>query len=227
MLPAPNIATIGILLCGISWLITYAACINRGFRDKYPAMPFPALILNISWEFLFTFLFTEPIFPWQFQNILLQCFKAAAVAFDAVIVISYLKYGRRAFIRNLDLKYFYPVILFALSASFALIYSFTIEMKDIYGSYSAFLINILMSVLFILLLLRRSNLSGQSLYIAFFKMTGTLAPTLYVASFSPFLLFSGLICFFLDLVYIVMLYRKFISLGVNPFTRKAIRCISR
>jgi hypothetical protein len=81
----------------------------------------------------------------------------------------------------------------------------------------------MMSVLFIAMLIRRNNISGQSMYIAFFKWLGTLAPTVLVwfATGSRLVLMLGLACFFYDVVYMVMLRRKFVETGLNPWTRES------
>ena len=81
--------------------------------------------------------------------------------------------------------------------------------------YSAFLQNLLMSILFIAMLIQRNSREGQTILIAVSKCIGTLAPTLYMgvigikgfmAANSLVLVIGGLI-FFFDLLYIVLLKR--------------------
>ena len=81
-----------------------------------------------------------------------------------------------------------------------------------------------MSVLFIGMLVRRNNVDGQSLYIAIFKWLGTLAPTIqmYLQTGSRLILILGIGIFLYDVVYIGMLYQKFLELKLNPFTRKPV-----
>ncbi len=45
------------LASGIFWIITYACVIRQGLLDRTTAMPFLALAMNITWEFLFTFVY--------------------------------------------------------------------------------------------------------------------------------------------------------------------------
>jgi len=73
-------------------------------------------------------------------------------------------------------------------------------------------------------LVRRNNVEGQSRYIDLFKWLGTLAPTIqiYIGTGSLFVLILGIGIFLYDVIYIGMLYRKFIELGINPFTRKPV-----
>ena len=82
------------------------------------------------------------------------------------------------------------------------------------AGYSAFLQNLLMSVLFIDMLIKRGNSEGQSLTIAVSKWLGTLAPTILFGfigsgSFpkgSFLILTSGVFCSIFDLIYIRMLF---------------------
>ena len=84
------------------------------------------------------------------------------------------------------------------------------------AGYSAFLQNLLMSVLFIDMLVRRASREGQSLLIAVSKWLGTLAPTILFgvigeAGFpqgSVFIVIIGSLCSVFDLIYIFMLARE-------------------
>jgi hypothetical protein len=98
----------------------------------------------------------------------------------------------------------------------------TREFKDAEGKYAAFGQNLMMSVLFVTMLLRRNSVDGQSLYIALFKMIGTLLPSilflrLFPSSILLNYLFIAILIF--DLIYTVMLYRKLKSAGLNPWAR--------
>jgi len=73
--------------------------------------------------------------------------------------------------------------------------------------YAAFIQNLMMSVLFIHMLVNRKSREGQSVGIAFFKMIGTLAPTIIFGVKSPFVLFLGSSCFVFDLIYLILLAR--------------------
>jgi len=75
------------------------------------------------------------------------------------------------------------------------------------GAYAAFLQNLLMSVLFIGMLVRRGSTEGQSLTIAISKWLGTLAPTIAFGMLGrpkPFIITVGLLCSAFDLIYIWM-----------------------
>ncbi|MGW7100013.1 hypothetical protein [Streptomyces sp. NPDC054838] len=75
--------------------------------------------------------------------------------------------------------------------------------------YSAFLQNLLMSVLFLSLYTARRGRRGQSMVIAAAKWLGTLAPTVLfgVIEDAPFILGLGVLCSVFDLAYIALLAR--------------------
>lgn len=78
-----------------------------------------------------------------------------------------------------------------------------------------------MSALFIDRLFKQQELAGQSFGIALFKMLGTLAATLVLLTgYSTFLQLTGLVCFLLDVLYIVLLYRLYQQEQISFFTRK-------
>lgn len=81
----------------------------------------------------------------------------------------------------------------------------SVELDHSQGMYAAFVQNLMMSLLFIAMLNNRKSTAGQSISIAFFKMIGTLAPTIIYGVKSNFVLFLGASCFVVDLIYLVML----------------------
>jgi len=203
------------LISGISWTIVYIAIINRGFKDKTYGMPLFALAFNITWEFIFGFLVGE---GFSLQKVV----NSIWFLLDAVIVYTYFKYGRREFPKTVD-RFFVLWSLMAFGIAFITIYFTHFEFEDFWGArYSAFAQNLMMSVLFIGMLVRRNNVEGQSMYIAIFKWLGTLAPTIqmFVQTGSTLILILGIGCFLYDVIYIGMLYQKFIELKLNPFTRQ-------
>jgi len=205
------------LISGISWSIVYLGIINRGFKDQTYGMPLFALAFNIAWEFMYAFVIDFD-FPLQ---------KAVNIAWcllDVVIIYTYFKYGRKEFPKDRE-RFFVPWSLTAFVVAFFVIYFTHYEFENFAGArYSAFAQNLMMSVLFISMLVRRNNVDGQSMYIAIFKMLGTLAPTIQMSiqTGSHLILIFGLGCFVYDVVYIWMLYQKFIELKLNPFTRKPV-----
>jgi hypothetical protein len=214
---SPALVVVLTLISGISWTIVYIDIINRGFKDKTYGMPLFALAFNIAWEFIFGFLVGE---GFSLQKVV----NSVWFIFDVVIVYTYFKYGRREFPKTVD-RFFIPWSVTAFVIAFLTLYFTHLEFEGFWGArYSAFVQNLMMSVLFIGMLVRRNNVDGQSLYIAIFKWLGTLAPTIqmYLQTGSRLILILGIGIFLYDVVYIGMLYQKFLELKLNPFTRKPV-----
>lgn len=212
-----TLVTILVLVSGISWTIVYIELIRRGFQDKTYGMPLFALALNIAWEFMFAFGVVDGMNVQRAVTI-------TWFLFDAVIVYTYFRFGRRE-LPEAAQRFFIPWSLIAFAAGFLVIYFMHYEFANFWGArYSAFAQNLLMSVLFIDMLVRRDDVRGQSMYIAIFKWLGTLAPTIqhFSQTGSNLILIFGIGCFIYDVIYIWMLYRKFAELKLNPFTRKPV-----
>ncbi|MBN1139121.1 MAG: hypothetical protein JXM73_21250 [Anaerolineae bacterium] len=204
---------------GVSWTIVYLAIIYRGFKDRTYGMPFFALALNIAWEFIFSFLFGGHMSLQKVINI-------TWFLFDVVILYTYFRYGRKEFPPAVDQKWFVPWIWLAIAVGFVTQYFAALEFPGLFGpTYPAFVINLVMSILFIAMLVRRNGVEGQSMGVALFKWLGTAAPTIlfYVNTGSNLVLALGGCVFVFDLIYAAMLYGKFREVGLQPFIRMPVR----
>jgi hypothetical protein len=199
---------------GVLWTLVYILIIRLGFQDKTYGMPIAALCANISWEFIFSFIQPhEP--PQNYINIVW-------FAFDLIIVFQTVRFRQAAFSQELPAHLFYPVFVLTLLMSFGAILAITYEFKDWDGKYAAFGQNLMMSVLFIAMLLRRKDVSGQSVYIALFKMLGTLLPSvLFFLRFPSSILLNFLYVsiFVFDLIYLILLYSRHRESGISPWKR--------
>ena len=207
-----NVETLKIILTiisGVCWTIVYIDGIRLGFKDKSYAIPFYALALNFAWETLYTY-FGFRINGVNVQNI----FSALWLTFDIGILYTYFKFGRKYFPSAYGSGVFIGWSILGLVTAFALEYSFVREFGVAKGAgYSAFLQNLLMSILFIAMLARRRSREGQSLLIAVNKWIGTLAPTIVYGVLgeggfprgSLLILTAGIFCSVFDLIYIRML----------------------
>ena len=197
---------------GVSWTLVYILIIKRGFQDKTYGMPLVALCANISWEFIFSFIHPHGV-PQFYINIVW-------FGLDVVILFQVLRYGRSC--NALAAQLFYPAFFLTLGLSFWVILSVTHRLDDWYGRYTAFAQNFMMSVLFVAMLCRRKSIAGQSLYIAVFKMLGTILPSILFHLKYPsssFLNFLYIAIFLFDGAYLALLYRKCREQGVNPWKR--------
>ncbi|MFJ5764129.1 hypothetical protein ACIP9C_02140 [Lysinibacillus sp. NPDC093210] len=186
---------------GLFWILTYILIIKRSFKDEKYGMPMVAICANISWEFIFTF-----IYP---QNDLQSVISFIWFVLDLVIMWQYLIYGRHEYKKTISSKLFYTSFLFTLSVSFLIIISLSQELHDMEGKYAAFVQNLMMSGLFIGLLLGRGSLAGQSMAIAVCKMIGTLfaAVGFFIYFRTPFITITSMATLMYDLLYIALVYR--------------------
>ena len=201
---------------GLFWSLTYILIIRRGFKDKTYGMPLAALCANISWEAIFSFIY-PPSIPQLYINYIW-------LFLDVFIVLQFLKFGKSEF-QALSKKQFYTMFLLVLATCFGLVFSISYEFSDWKGAYAAFGQNLMMSILFIVMLFRRDDLRGQSIFIALFKMIGTalssIAFYLYasIAQGSVLLAFLFVSIFVYDLIYTVMVYQKYRENGISVWGR--------
>jgi hypothetical protein len=201
---------------GVFWILTYLLIIRRGFQEKTFGMPLAALCLNISWEFIFSFV--KPHFePYIYVNIV-------AFSLDFIILIQLLSFWRREFPEKSG-KFFHLMLLSTLISSFSVVLLLSNLLNDSIGFHIAFIQNLLMSTLFILMLHNRDGVRGQSIYIAIFKMIGTLIASLAFGIYDPiergsiFLNTFYLSILLVDLVYTLMFYKKSKNLNIVVWTR--------
>jgi len=192
---------------GIFWSATYLLIIRRSILDQTYGMPLFALCANISWEFIFSF-----IYP---PSIIQHVVNLVWFALDVVILIQFLRYGPREF-ADLPKRVFYVGFGLALVTSFFAVLLITLEAHDRGGVYAAFGQNLMMSVLFIAMLYHRRSLRGQSIGIAVCKLLGTA-----LASLAFFLFYrqSALLLFF----YIAILVYDVIYVGMVVYVQQRAR----
>jgi len=193
------------IIGGLFWSATYILIIRRGFKDKTFGMPLAALCANISWEAIFAFI-TPHSPPQLYINYIW-------FSLDVIIVYQFLKFGRSEF-SHFSSKLLYGAFALGLATAFPIIFLINSEFSDSSGVYSAFGQNLMMSVLFIIMLISRKDIRGQSIYVALCKMLGTgissMAFYLYkpIAQESSLLQFIFVMILVYDAIYLVMVYRK-------------------
>ena len=189
-------------ISGICWSIVYIECIRTGFKQKTYCMPLFALALNFAWEgiYAFTDLFIRKSIG--AQAIANSCW----FILDIVILVTWFKFGQAEFTGEKK-KYFIPWTVLVVIVAFVLQFLFIYEFGDIEGEkYSAYLQNIVMSLVFIGRLDREGSSRGQTMTIAVCKCVGTLTPTVYgTLEGNVFILITGIICFIFDMIYILYL----------------------
>ena len=197
---------------GICWTIVYLLIIKQGFQDQTYGMPIAALGANISWEFIFSFIHPHPV-PQVYINI-------TWFLFDVIILYQIFRFGKKSINDSYPDVFFYPAIFLAVLIGFGLVFAISFEFDDWHGRYAAFGQNLMMSILFVTMFFKRKNLSGQSVYIALFKLVGTALPSVLFFSFVPdSILMNTLYCgiIFFDVLYLILLHKKSVKMGINPW----------
>lgn len=200
-----------VLLSGFCWSVVYLDAIRIGIKDKTYAIPFWALALNFSWELLLS------LFGYMELGLQAQVgMNALWLLFDFGILYTYFKYGLKEFPSSVSPHWFYVWSVLVILVSFVIQYFFIHHFGVITGgSYSAFLQNLIMSILFIGMLIKRKSSKGQTLLIAVMKGMGTLLPTIlfgYVGiketnGPNRLVLVLGILIFIFDVIYIYLLAR--------------------
>ena len=198
---------------GVLWTLTYLLIIRQGFLDRTYGIPAAALCANLSWEFLFSFVYSHDL-PQRAVNVVW-------FSFDLVILSQLLLYGSREF-AGLPKRGFYSGLALALATAFCTILAVTLEFDDFDGAYSAFGQNLMMSILFITMLYARGSLRGQSVWIAVCKMGGTALAAFAFYFYNPD--YEGSIL--LPFLYVAILVFDGIYVGAVVYTRH-LRKLSR
>ncbi|MBP1152219.1 MULTISPECIES: hypothetical protein [unclassified Methylocaldum] len=196
------------------WGVAYLLIIRRAFKDRAYGMPLLPLCTNLSYEFIFAFLLPDDP-PLNYAN-------GIWFLIDLVIAYQYLRFGRKEFPSALPQRWFLPAFGLALVTAFAGILAITFEFQDWHGNYTGWGDQLLISVSFPYLLVRRQSVKGQSVYIALSRMIGSIAliPAQYVLTpDSLFLAYVYIAFIVFDLLYIALYLRRCRSDGINPWRR--------
>jgi hypothetical protein len=195
---------------GSFWILLYIAAVWYGVSRKSFAIPAFAIPFNFSWEILTSFVVPNPVTAWMWVN-------RIWLLIDCVLVAQTLRYGAAQQMTESARRYF-PWIMavigcFALSVQYGYIATFT----DSLGYEVAFLIDVLMSFLFIQRYFERPDNSPLALAIAWFKLFGNLGVSIQCFVLFPeihpqtpsFAFFHVLYVtlFVLDSIYIALVWR--------------------
>jgi len=174
---------LGLLVGALSsffWTATYALIIRQGFKDRTFGMPLCALGANLAWECIFLYeTLNHGVYDARLAMIL------PWTLLDGAIVYQCFRYGRDDFQQPLVRKYFPWGLAGILITAAAILLAFVREFHDAIGWYAAFGQNLMMSVLFVAMFLRRDSLRGQSPYIAVSKFLGTFFAFVLAVFWSP------------------------------------------
>lgn len=200
---------------GVLWVVAYLLIIRRGFKDSSYGMPFAPLCINLSYEATFGFIFPDAP-PMNYAN-------QAWLLIDFVIFYQFIRFGRAEFERLLPGVWFLPMLGLSLLLAFCGVLAVTIEFDDWHGSYTGWGDQLLISISYIWLLLRRGSVAGQSVYILLARSLGTIvlipAQMIQGPADSVYLGFVYVSFIVLDAVYFALLIRQCRLQGINPWKR--------
>src|SRR5580700_4274656 len=159
---------VGAVGCAL-WVLTYGLIIHQCFRDRSYGLPLVAICLNISWEFLASWVWPNPVPLWH-------AFDRAWFFVDLVVVYQLLRHGRGLQRVPEVRRHFYAIVAVTVVASGIGLHTFYLQYRDILGLVSAFIINLIMNVAFIPFFLERRRQGGRGLSVAaaWCKLVGTL-----------------------------------------------------
>jgi hypothetical protein len=197
-----------LILFGIAaafWVIVYINVIRDIIKYKFVGIPALAVCANIAWEFLWSIMFYTnmgAMFEWGYR---------AWFILDVFIFYSVLKYGKIQFPVKLFQNRFQLILICAFLCWVAAIYALTKQFFDPIGAVSAYLVNVHMSALYILFIVRFPTEKSLSLGTAWYKMLGTALTSVFCFWVFPdqyFMLTLCVITFVLDMVYIFLLTKE-------------------
>ncbi len=200
--PAPLLLLFGVGCFG--WVVAYVAIVRNALRNRFLEIPAGAVVANIAWEFVWGFLYANELgrfFSWGYR---------IWFFFDLGIVYMLFRYGDKQ-VELPELKaIFRPACVVGIAAWAVAVYFFVGEGYDTgYGAISGYILNTMMSALYVVIILRHGHLVDFSLVVAWSKMLGTALLTTFnfvVQPGNPYLLLLCLLTLALDLVYIGLIY---------------------
>jgi hypothetical protein len=200
--PAPLLVLFGVGCLG--WVVAYVAIVRNAVRNRFLEIPAGAVVANIAWEFVWGFLYPNELgrfFSWGYR---------VWFFFDLAIVWCLFKWGAKQADTPELAAVFRPACVFGIAAWAALVYFFVHDGYDTgYGAVSGYILNTMMSALYVVLILRHGHLHDFSLVVAWSKMLGTALLTVFNFVVKPhyaYLLSLCLATLVLDLVYIAVFY---------------------
>jgi hypothetical protein len=186
------------------WGVAYGLVVVRIPRQRFVEIPFFAVCGNVTWEFLWGFV-------WKVEMLgeTLQWFYRLGCFLDLFILAFVFKYGAKQVSLPVLRRWFRPIVVASLAGWIAFYWTFRAQGYDLpLGSNSAYAVNVVMSVLYITMTLRMRDVSVLSSDIGWLKGLGTGFVTVFVFLAYPenrFVQVLGVVTGALDALYLVVL----------------------
>jgi len=189
------------------WVFTYIIVIKAIRQKAWVEIPLIAVAANFAWEFLWSFVFVTDmglLYVWGYRIwFFLDCF----------IVYGLFRYGYKQIDIESLRQIAKPLTAFAIACWFAMLYYY-IKIYDAplshMGAYSGYILNVMMSAMYIPHLLRLGKMQIFSKSAAWFKGVGTLLITVFcfLKFQDGFLLSLCVVTTLLDAAYIYLIMQK-------------------
>ena len=189
------------------WVVVYFLLIRDFRRYQFVGMPAFAAAGNIGWEFVWTFVFATDM------GLIAKYAYFAWFAIDVYIFWNVVRWGDKQGWAPAIRRVFKPMIVVSAIAFGLLYYLFKASGHQDYaiGATTAYMDNFVMSVLYLFLLARLTDVRGLSPAIGWLKMIATGTNTVFMFLHFPddgFIHALGVGLFVCDAIYVVWLRRK-------------------
>jgi hypothetical protein len=191
------------LIGALLWVVVYVATVRAGFRAHSYGIPVVAICLNVTWEFLFSFVFPPTS---KITRAIYLCW----LVLDCIVLYQLFCYGAAEQTIPEIQGTFVFVVIGAIVLAFVFHYTFHSFVTDPDGGAAAYLINLIMSILFLFLAFMRRDLHGISFCAAWTKMLGTGLMSLRDLIWQKppaFMVFLYLVTLAFDVAYLCLIYR--------------------
>lgn len=186
------------------WGIAYGWLVFRIPKHRFVEIPVLAVCGNVTWEFLWGF-----VWHVEMMGQTLQWFYRLGCLLDVFILVCVFRWGMKQWTLPVFKRFFHPIVVTFLAFWLVFYWTFRNAGFDLpLGSNSAYVINTVMSALYIGLVLRLQDVSAFSWWIGWLKGTGTLMVTVFVFLTYPESRFTqalGITCALLDGTYLLVL----------------------
>lgn len=189
------------------WIVNYIFIIRNIIKNKFVEMPAAVLCANFAWEFLWAWIYSPNM------GFALTLGYIAWFFLDIFIVWGFYKYGYKQVSKSV-VPYYKLLFTFALVAWLVVLYFFIHqEFDNPIGANSAYVLNSMISSLYIFMFLRLEDKSVLSFTTAWTKWIGTgLISVMCILRWpeNHWLISMCVACFLMDIfyMYIFLQYKK-------------------
>ena len=202
------------------WAATYLIVLVQCARQRTYGFPWPSLCLNLTWEFFLAWVCPSWQEHWESycsqstDNHLLVL--RVWFFLDLLLFLQLLLFGRKEHSGIME-RYFFGIVLGGLGLAFLVQETFVTHFTDDNAFSLAWIINLLMSVLFLKMFFERSGGRGLSLLAAWTKLLANVCMGACLGLFSPppppqneeaFLVLLTTATVVADICYVILLHRR-------------------